>query len=240
MTKASVRALTDLETRPLPTPTRDVEVAKRDMDEFGYALIADALSKDQVAALVDRLMVLGPEEAAAAGAPVDVSNDTSMARIFQLLNKGKVWQALLDPTDEVHQVLEHVFTACFSPLHAAAGGLEQKYILSSTGAKFKHKDVRPERHFHTDQGWAAGYQNYPLVCTTFYALSDFNVENGCTWVVPGSHKVPAPPINEFASKGASLLKLQCRFRRRLERAAFSRGARGMLRVSTRPAKFACT
>lgn len=192
--------------RPLPTPTRDLETATRDMDEFGYTLIADALTPGQVKACVKRLLEVAPAEAKAAGNELDIENDTSMGRIFCLLNKGKEWRALLDPTDLVHQVFEHVFTPCFTADHASAGGLEQKYLLSSTGAKFKHRDtVRLQRHFHTDQGWAAGYQPYPLVATAFYALSDFNVENGCTWVVPGSHKVPAPPRGEFDTMGADMV-----------------------------------
>ena len=41
--------------RELPAPTRDVAAATRDLDEFGYALIADAWSAGQVTAMVDRL-----------------------------------------------------------------------------------------------------------------------------------------------------------------------------------------
>lgn len=193
-------------TRPLPTPTRNVEVAKQDMDDFGYALIADALSPEQVRALTARLLERAKEEAKAAGGELDVESDTSTARVMNVMNKGSVWQAILDPSDVVHQVLEHVFNPCFNE-EIAVHGRDQKYLLSSSGAKFKHRDTwYQQRDFHTDQKWAAGHQDYPLVCTTFYALSDFNVENGCTWVVPGSHKVPSPPLRQYYERAPEMLK----------------------------------
>lgn len=186
-----------MSTRPLPTPTRDLEVACRDMDEFGYTLIADALSKQQVDSIVARMMDQAKGEAKAAGSELDVDGETSTAEVFNVLNKGKAWRAMIDPADLVHQVLEHVFEPCFNA-QIAQYSRDQKYLLSSTGAKFKHKDTWYEnRDFHTDQKWAAGHQDYPLVCTAFYALSDFNVENGCTWMVPGSHKVPSPPLRQY-------------------------------------------
>ena len=192
--------------RPLPTPTHDVEVAKRDMDDFGYTLIADALSQEQVNALVRRLLEQAKGEAKGAGSTLDVDGETSGARVFNLLNKGKVWRAMLDPTDTVHQVLEHVFDPCFDE-QIAAISRNQKYLLSSTGAKFKHRDTwYQKRAYHIDQKWAAGHLNYPLVCTAFYMLSNFNVENGCTWVVPGSHKTPSPRLEEYDTNGADLIE----------------------------------
>ncbi len=59
--------MTTLTTRPLPTMTRDVEVLKRDMDDFGYAIVEDALSQEQVSALVARFMDQAKGEAEANG-----------------------------------------------------------------------------------------------------------------------------------------------------------------------------
>lgn len=195
-----------MSTQQLPAPTRNVEAAKRDMDDFGYTIIADALSKDTVDAMVDRLYEQARGEARLAGTTLDVTGETSTARVFNLLNKGAVWRAMIDPTDEVHQVFEHVFDPCFYP-PIAAHGRSQKYLLSSTGAKFKHRDEHlTEPHFHTDQKWANGHQDYPLVCTVFFCLSDFNKENGCTMVVPGSHKIPSPTMGQYGVEAPEMLE----------------------------------
>ena len=206
--------------RPLPTLTTDVEAAKQDMDEYGYAILADALPMDVIDAMVERMYDQAAGEARLGALPeisdeaasarsfkgvqigktegaFDVHGETAQARVFSLLNKGEIWRAMINPADKVHQVLEYIFTASFDA-EAAAIGLEQKYLLSSTQAKFKHRDTfYKNRGFHTDQKWAAGHQPYPLVATCFYLLSDFNIENGCTWVVPGSHKHAPLPMMAY-------------------------------------------
>ena len=185
--------------------TRDVEILKRDMDEFGYAIVEDALSDEQVGAVVARFMDQAQGEAEAMGLDLDVDGETSTARVFQVLNKGEEWRVMIDPTDEVHQVLEHVFDACFEPT-LAQFSRDQKYLLSSTGAKFKHRDTlmtAPE--FHIDQKWANGHLDYPIVCTVFYCLSDFTYENGATLVVPGSHKVPSPTWGQYPAEAPEMI-----------------------------------
>jgi ectoine hydroxylase-related dioxygenase (phytanoyl-CoA dioxygenase family) len=215
--------------RPLPTLTSDVEVAKQDMDEHGYAILADALPFGTIDAMVERMYDQAAGEAKAGALPkiaddaaaarsfkqvaigktegaFDVHGETAQARVFSLLNKGTIWRAMIDPTDKVHQVLEYIFTPSFDAESAAT--LEQKYLLSSTQAKFKHRDTHyTRRAFHTDQRWMAGHQPYPVVATCFYLLSDFNIENGCTWVVPGSHKLPPLPMKAYYTtpEGAAMI-----------------------------------
>ncbi len=192
-------------TTALPTPTRDVERATQDMDEFGYTLIADALGPEQVSAMRDRLIEQALCEAKARGASISLDDETATGFVQSLLNKGSVWRDVIDPHDEVHQVLEHAFTPAFDPIMSQTAGLDQKYIVSSLGAKFKRRDQRRQEgeltamrtdvlvpDFHIDQKWAAGHLDYPLVVTVFYLLTDFTADNGCTLVVPGSHKIPTP------------------------------------------------
>ena len=117
---------------------------------------------------------------------------TTSGKVARVLNKGAVWQAMIDPSDEVHQVLDHAFTPCSDPDLVARGGLEQKYLLSASSAAFKHEEQPRPLSFHVDQQWAAGHLEYPIVVTVFCLLTEFNVGNGCTWVVPGSHTIPTP------------------------------------------------
>ncbi len=189
--------------KQLPEPTRDVDKAKHEISEFGYAMIADALSPEQITALKNRLIEQALCEAQAAGGSISLEDETASGFVQSVFNKGAVWQVLIDPFDEVHQVLDHAFTPAFDPIMSQTQGLDQKYILSSMGAKFKRNDVKrragelgsdlPQPEFHIDQKWAAGHLDYPIVVTVFYLLTEFTYDNGCTLVVPGSHKIPTPP-----------------------------------------------
>lgn len=76
--------------RELPVRTRDFAEAKRNVDEHGYALIADALTAHQVEAMAGRLREQAAGEADCEGRalPVD-GDDTSQTAVMSLLNKGR-------------------------------------------------------------------------------------------------------------------------------------------------------
>ncbi len=168
------------------------------MDEYGYTMIANALTPAQIDAMNARLVEQATCEAALTGKPITRDDPQATGFVQSLHNKGRIWHTLLDPASTVHTVMAHVFTPSFDPFMSQFGGLQQTFLLSSMGAKFKHLeypsyDGQPLRHdFHTDQKWANGHQEYALVATVFYMLTDFTYENGCTMVVPGSHKIPSP------------------------------------------------
>ncbi len=186
----------------LPTATHDIDKNKHEIGEFGYTIIADALSTEQVTAMRERLIEQAICEARARGGDIDVEDEYTNGFVQSLLNKGAIWQDLFDPDHAVHQVLEHGMTPAFDPVMSQTQPLDQRYISFATGAKFKRKDrsrvgpeVSAERlkpDFHTDQKWAAGHLDYPVIITVFYMLSDFTYDNGCTLVVPGSHTIPSP------------------------------------------------
>ncbi len=190
----------------LPSPTRDVGKAKREISEFGYAMIADALTPGQVDAMRTRLIEQAKCEAKASGASISLDDEYASGFVQSLLNKGKVWQDLYDPADAVHEVLDHALTPAVDPIMSQTQPLDQRYIAFASGAKFKRKaqglrtvgehaatpaDVlTPD--YHIDQKWVAGHLDYPIMVTVFYLLTDFTYDNGCTLVVPGSHKIPTP------------------------------------------------
>ncbi len=190
--------------KELPSPTSDLATLRHDITEYGYAIVADALSPEQVAAMKARLIEQALCEAKERGGSIDLDDEHANGFIQSLLNKGAVWQDLIDPSDTVHQVLDHAFTPAFDPIMSQTQPLDQKYISFAMGSKFKRKDrlrvgharasdadaLRPT--FHIDQKWAAGHLDYPIIVTVFFALTDFNYANGCTLVVPGSHKIPTP------------------------------------------------
>lgn len=189
--------------RQLPSPTHDVGQACADMEESGYALIASALDSEQVNVMWRRLFEQAECEAEAAGGALSVSRDvTAHGGVMALLNKGVVWQELLDPGSAVHQVIDQVFTPSFDGDLSSLQGLDQRYLLSSMGGNFKRKEQEGHPFFHTDQGFAPGYLSYPLVLNVFYLLSDFDHGNGATLVVPGSHRVTPPKWGTYPDTGA--------------------------------------
>lgn len=184
-----------------PFPTREPEVANSHMDQFGYCIVEDVLSQNEVEAIRNRL-----SEQAAAEAQLGITHkmpDKKQLVMF-LLNKGKVFRdILLNP--RLHEVIQHV--------------LGDEYLLSSFHAHFAHPGG--SKAFHTDQFWMpppttegkrtilkpgsitrTGNRGHhvggdvllnaktispAVVCNGMWMLDDFTAENGATIVVPGSH-----------------------------------------------------
>ena len=85
----------------LPEPTTDLDRHKADLDEFGYCIVADALSAEQATALKERI---GAQAAAERDRDLDFhypadGDDDVNQWVYQLLAKGDEFQALaLHPT----------------------------------------------------------------------------------------------------------------------------------------------
>lgn len=147
-------------TSELPRPTTDRNLSKSNLDEFGYCLVADALSTSEVRALRTRL-----EEQAAAekqrglafedGGPKqqwgsfrdeegrlkpDAFTEAGGGvnqRIWMLINKGGVFRELLNHQG-IHELVSHV--------------LGTDYLVSSFTANIA-KPGSVAMDLHTDQWW---------------------------------------------------------------------------------------
>ncbi len=144
----------------LPQPTTDLDSLKSNIDEFGYCLVADAISPDQLARAKQRLLEQAQAELESGQAFEDggakqqwgaftdeegnVRRDAFSAkaggvnqRVWMLINKGRVWRDMLSqPT--VRSVVGHV--------------LGKDYLLSSYGANIA-KPGGIAMNLHTDQWW---------------------------------------------------------------------------------------
>ena len=144
----------------LPQPTTDLATLKANIDDFGYCLVADAISSTQLAAAKQRLLEQAQAELEAGiafedggakqqwGAFTDeagrVRRDAFTGRaggvnqrVWMLINKGVIWRDLLaEPT--VRGVVGHV--------------LGKDYLLSSYGANIA-KPGGVAMNLHTDQWW---------------------------------------------------------------------------------------
>lgn len=197
----------------LPEPTADLDVAKRHMDEYGYCLLKDALSRDQVDALYAR--VLEQLDAEVQLGKNSVLPDKKQLVRF-LLNKGRVFRDIVLQAG-VHEVIRHV--------------LGEEYLLSAYHAHIAHPGTTTA--FHTDQFWMppptnerkqtllkpgsvtrAGNRGHhvggeeaiapktiapAVVCNTMWMLDDFTAKNGATLVVPGSHLSGRQPDHDLDS-----------------------------------------
>ena len=198
----------------LPQPTTDLDLAKRHMDEYGYCLLKDALSPEEVDALRSRaLEQLEAEEQL--GVNNNVRADKKQLVRF-LINKGQVFRDMIFHPG-LHALLDHV--------------LGSAYLLSSYHAHVAHPGST--KAFHTDQFWMPPPTNEhkrtlvkpgsvtraanrgrhvggealidpktispAVVCNTMWMLDDYTEANGATLLVPGSHLSGRQPDHELDS-----------------------------------------
>ena len=179
----------------LPQPSRDMEQLEADFVRWGYCLVADAMSPSQVSAQVNRLMDQASAERAAGVARM--SHHGHAQTVFNLLPKGQVFRDL----------------AALEPAAADAGPLVEELLAKMLGPAFylatAHGSIVHERgglqELHQDQGIVPlPHPPFPLFCLIIWLYTDFGLEEGGTYVVPGSHRDAAGnnlvrPDTDFAA-----------------------------------------
>ena len=144
----------------LPRVSGDLEVAKSNIEKYGYCLLKDALNRDQVAALRKRLVEQAAAERQLGAAYEDGGPNQNWGsfrdesgrvrpeaftaaqggvnqRLWMLINKGRVFHEVLFQ-ERVRDVISHV--------------LGEEYLLSSFTANIA-KPGGVEMDLHTDQWW---------------------------------------------------------------------------------------
>ena len=200
----------------LPQPTTSVETAQSNMAEFGYCIVKDLLTPEEVKAARSRL-----REQMAAEEELGITHhmpDKKQLIVF-LLNKGQIFRDILLKA-KLHSVVNSV--------------LGEQYLLSSFHAHIAHPGGR--KAFHTDQFWmpppttsdkrtlirpgsftregnrgkhVGGEEllqvesiSPAVVCNAMWMLNDYTPDNGATLIVPGSHlsgRQPDHSIDEDAN-----------------------------------------
>lgn len=163
----------------LPAPTRDQARLEADFIRWGYCLVADAMSPEQVQAQVDRLVDQAAAERLAGVAKR--GNHGHSQTVFNLLAKGQVFRDL----------------AAFEPSAAQAGALIEDLVARILGPAFylatAHGSLVHDRgglqELHQDQGMVPlPHPPFPLYSLLIWLYSDFGLEEGGTYIVPGSHR----------------------------------------------------
>lgn len=170
----------------LPSPTTSIDQVKRDLREFGYGFIKDALSASQLSALQTRLKDQAAGEVVAGVSYADGGPKKPNQRIWNLPNKG---QEFLD-------LLEHPLVEAFMPDFLGDG-----YHLSSYTANINRPGSKG-MGMHTDQITInPAIPQFPLGLNLMWFLTDVNEENGGTRILPKSHNGLVAPDNMFDIAG---------------------------------------
>ncbi len=175
--RTAIRASTDF--AELPTPTNDQRQLEKDFVRWGYCLVADALSKDQIQIQSDRLVDQAAAEKAAKVA--HLSHRGSGQTVFNMLPKGQVFRDLI--ALEPH-------AAHGAPLVETLLGkiLGDGYYLATAHGSLVHQGGG-RQELHQDQGFVPlPHPPFPLYCLIIWCLTDFSLAEGGTYVVPGSHR----------------------------------------------------
>jgi len=200
-------AFTDL---PLPTPTTDRPLARRQLREYGYCIISDALTEQQLNALRARLEDQAAAERAANVAYLDGGRAASKERrgyrgdeevddasaeevapnqrVWALQNKGHEFLELLD-----NPVIDEIASDYLDEDFPLAAIYSANIVGGGGEAQFLHQDqigVQPTTQF------AVGVN-------IIFCLDDFTEANGATRIVPGSHIAERglAPDNIYTSNG---------------------------------------
>lgn len=163
----------------LPAPTKDRARLEADFMRWGYCLIADAMSPEQVQAQVDRM--LDQAEAERAAKVAHMSHRGTAQLVFNLLPKGQVFRDLIALEPSAAQEAELVEELLGKILG------DSFYMGTAHGSIVHQHGGRQE--MHQDQGFVPlPHPPYPLYCLIIWLYTDFSLEEGGTYLVPGSHR----------------------------------------------------
>ena len=164
----------------LPNPSSDEEQLEADFVRWGYCLVKDAMSPDQVRTQVDRLIDQAAAERRLNAGIMTSANDRAQL-VNNLVLKGSVFRDAVEfkesaarggPT--VDRLLTKIMGEGFG-LGCAHGSMVH------TGGGLQE--------LHIDQGgMPLPYPPYPFGSLIIWCYTDFDLANGGTYIVPGSHR----------------------------------------------------
>jgi len=163
----------------LPEATKDINQMRKDIHEWGFCLIEEALSKQQCNQFIERIREQAEGERLAG-----INQPTPSGQyVNTLINKGDIFSKCIEQDPEAVQagpVIEQVTDEA----------LGKGWICHSFLSNGADPGGYPQG-LHIDQGpllpWVT--EEAPALFNTMYIPEDVNEENGGTLFIPGSHKI---------------------------------------------------
>lgn len=169
----------------LPRVTEDLVQAEADLREFGYTIISNALSPEEVAALKTRLVEQCEAEDQMGVAVRDGGADLPNQRCFGLINKGAVFRDLM-----------------LNPLvkRFAEQFVGENFLLGSLSANIAAPGGEPSP-LHYDQIMFQPPLPFMGVLNLAWFLDDVTEQNGGTRMIPGSQLWTNGPADPSSMEG---------------------------------------
>jgi ectoine hydroxylase-related dioxygenase (phytanoyl-CoA dioxygenase family) len=145
---------------------------RRQLDQDGYTVFPGLIDPSWLEALRRRFEEICREEGSGAG--IEVHQEAGTRRLADLVNKGPDFDRIYSHP-QVLAAIDHVISRPFK-----LSSLNARDALPGEGAQALHAD------------WGSGYDGRFHVCNSIWLLDDFDAENGCTRLVPGSHRHEHP------------------------------------------------
>ena len=167
----------------LPEATKDIERLRADILRWGYGLVEDALSQDQVAQVHARVLEQAEGERLAGIA----QRTPSGQNINCCVNKGRCFELLIEQHPSAMQggaLIEQLLNEALGP----------RWICTSLIAAMSLKGGVPQA-LHQDQGNGLEARN-PMLVNALTAITDMDETNGGTLVIPGSHLALSDAVRE--------------------------------------------
>ena len=184
----------------LPKATNDEALMRRQLDEFGYCIIQNALNENTIGKLQSRLIEQAECERKLHNHKNPANMDSVNQWVGMLLNKGEVFMELVE-----HEL-------CMGLMEYLLG---EDYLVSCVDAQIQHPGAG-DMPLHTDQWWMptpisaedirvapssfkrgengsvewrkpSGKITNLAEANVMWFVTDFKEENGATRIVPGSH-----------------------------------------------------
>jgi len=160
------------------TGSATVERIVSTMDDVGYCVVPNVLSREDASALADIVLALQANEAR------DDTSDLGHCRVLHLLAKHPVFVQLL-----AHSLVVAVNESYLGP-DCVCSTFSSNCAMSGADLSYWHCD-------HPYWTIAPPYQvDPPLTAHTIWCLTDLTEEAGGTKFVPGSHRRPFLPEHE--------------------------------------------
>lgn len=185
----------------LPKPTKNIHKLRTDIKKWGYCLVENALSTQQVKVMKERVYSQMEGENLA-GIPCYTQSGQN---INTLINKGSCFSKCIE---------HHPSAIQAGPLieQLISDVLGKRWICNSFFASGSKPGGLPQ-FMHQDQHICLPHQilESPLLFNTLLCVDDMDEHNGGTLIIPGSHQIfdykkPLPPtINLDAKAGTAVL-----------------------------------